>query len=558
MKKTGLIYLLMIFLGTVAAQAQPGWAKKVSKSVFALKTFGADGALLGSATGFVVGANGEAVSCYAPFKNASRAIAIDASGKEYEVDCMLGANETYDVAKFRLKTSKIPAVTIAAGKAVNSQSVWIQPYREVKQIVPGILVKTETFKDSYDYYTLSMVVDDQVNGAPLLNDAGEVMGLVQPSSTAKNRQCYAVGVRYAAQLSITGLSHNDPALRAVNIRKDLPDTEEQAVLALYMGASSADSLAYAAMVDAFIAKFPKSSEGYMNRAQLMANARRYAEADRDMEAALKTGDQTAGVHYRYSRMILQDIAGRAATEQGSWTLDKALQEAEEADRATHDPLYVQQQASVLYALKRYGEAYQKYEQIFDSPLRSAGLFYEASNCKAMLRDTVAQAALLDSCVAQFSQPYLKEAAPYLLARAQVSLQTGRYREAVLDLNHYESLMKTQVNARFYYVRYQAELGGRLYQQALNDIDRAVRMDDANSLYYAEKASLQLRVGQYDEAIRTATDCVRLAPADSDGYLLLGAAQCQNNQTAAGLANLRKAKELGNGQADALIEQYSKK
>jgi tetratricopeptide (TPR) repeat protein len=166
-------------------------------------------------------------------------------------------------------------------------------------------------------------------------------------------------------------------------------------------------------------------------------------------------------------------------------------------------------------------------------------------------------ALLDSCLAQFSRPYLKEAAPYLLTRAQLLIDMKRHRAAVNDLNDYETVMKAQVNANFYYLRYQAEVQGRLFQQALNDINEAIRLTPQSDLYYAEKASLQVRVGQYDEAIQTALTCIELAPDHSDGYLFLGLAQCLKDQKAEGVKNLQKAKELGDPQAEELIEKYSK-
>ena len=190
-------------------------------------------------------------------------------------------------------------------------------------------------------------------------------------------------------------------------------------------------------------------------------------------------------------------------------------------------------------------------------MRSAELFYTASLCKQQLKDTTAQLALMDSCVAQFNKPYLKEAAPYLLGRAQLLMDMGRYRQAVTDLNDYESLMAAQVNSNFYYMRYRAEVEGRLYQQALNDIEKAITMTPQSDLYYSEKAALLVRVGYYDDAVETAKICIQLAPDHSDGYLFMGLAQCLKGEKAEGVKNLQKAKELGDAQADDLIEKYSK-
>ncbi len=83
------------------------------------------------------------------------------------------------------------------------------------------------------------------------------------------------------------------------------------------------------------------------------------------------------------------------------------------------------------------------------------------------------------------------------------------------------------------------------------------MEPSVQLYYSEKASLQIRVHLYDEAIETANECIRLYPDSSDGYLFLGLAQCLKKDKANGVTNLLKAKQLGDPQADALIEKYGK-
>ena len=116
-------------------------------------------------------------------------------------------------------------------------------------------------------------------------------------------------------------------------------------------------------------------------------------------------------------------------------------------------------------------------------------------------------------------------------------------------------MAAQINARFYYIRSQAEIEGRLYQQALNDLTKAVTMEPKETLYHAEKASLHIRVGQYDEAITTAEECISIEPQGSDGYLFKGLAQCLKGDKKNGIPNLQKAKDLGDPQAEGLIQKY---
>ena len=91
------------------------------------------------------------------------------------------------------------------------------------------------------------------------------------------------------------------------------------------------------------------------------------------------------------------------------------------------------------------------------------------------------------------------------------------------------------------------------QKTLRQMRRMRNMRE--TLYYAEKASLEVRVGLYDQAIQTAQECIQIAPDNSDGYLFLGVAQCLKGQKTEGIANLQKAKDLGDAQAQGLIEKY---
>jgi len=551
--------LILIFIGMLtatAAWAQPSWAKKAAKAVVSVRTFSADGTLLGSSTGFYVGSEGEAVSAYAPFKGAAKAVVIDAEGKELKVACMLGASETYDVAKFRVEgVKKAPVLTTAATAMTTGSTVWLLPYREQKKTLSGVVRKAETFSDDYHYYTVAMQMPADGVGAPLLNEAGDVVGMMQPSVKAGDTLSYAVSARFADALHINGLSINDPALKAIGIRKDLPKEKDQAVLTLYVAASTLDSTSYAQLVDDFIARFPTAPDGYEYRAQLAYRGNDFAAAQRDYEQAINVAEKKDESHYGLSRLIYQKELTKPGMPFAEWSLDKALQEAETAYSLNPQPTYRHQQALVLFAQKQFAKASDIYDELSQGALRSPELFYEASRCREAMADTLGQLAQLDSAVAMFNRPLLKEAAPYLLGRAQLLLNMGRYRNAVADLNDYESLMKTVVNDNFYYLRHKADVGGRLFQQALDDIDRAIALRPDYDLYHAEKASLQIRLGLHDEAIVTARKCIELAPEYSDGYLFLGLAQCLKGQKAEGIKNLRRAKELGDPQAEGLIEKY---
>lgn len=538
--------------------AQPGWVSKAAKSVFTVKTFGADGALLGSANGFFISEQGDAVSSFAPFSGAVRAVVIDASGKEMPVEYMIGANEMYDVVKFRVSGKKIQPLDVAVSNATTGQQVFMLPYSVKKpEAISGQLDKAETFQESYAYYTVKMQMPENTVGCPLLNADGEVIGLMQQPARQGDALSYAIGVRFVSDMQIGALSMNDASLRKIHIKLALPDKMEDASLMMFMAGTSLDSIGYASVINDFIAKFPDSEDGYINRAQLAANGNNFAAAARDMEQAIKISNPKDNAHYTYSRLIFQKEIYKSNIPFADWSLDKAADEAKAAYNINPMPAYRRLLAQIVFSQKKYDEALAIFQELGNTDLKGAELYYETARCYEMKGDTAAMLAQLDSAVATFSKPYLKEAAPYLWARALARMNAGKHRPAIQDMNEYEKLIATGLSPEFYYIREQAEIDARQFQQALDDITKATQLAPNSPVYFAEKSSLETRVGMYDEAILSARECIRLAPNDSDGYLLLGVALCQKGNKNEGLPHLQKAKEMGNDQADALIAKYNK-
>ena len=550
------VFLPFYLFTFLPLSAQPSWTKNASKSVFTLKTFAADGSLIASSNGFFTGSNGEAISNFTPFKGAARAVIIDASGKEMAVSAMIGANDMYDVAKFRV-AGKTRPLAVAQGIAQSGESVWLLPYLETKNLSNGVVRKAETFQQDYAYYTIAMQAAEKHISSPLLNANGEVIGLLQPAASGADSLCYAISARYADSLKVTGLSINDPTLKLTHIKTEIPESLDDANLMMYMASASADSATYAQLISEFIQKFPSSPDGYDYRAQFASGHGDFAAAERDMEQALKLSSNKDNEHFNFARMIYNKLIYQADKPYESWTLDKALGEAQEAWKINPIPAYRELEANILYAQKNYGEAYDRFIDLTKTNMCTAETWYCAAQCKGQLKDSTAMLALLDSAMTMFSKPYLKQAAPYLWARANAKFDAKKYRDAVNDMNDYEQLMTADVNANFYYIRHQAEVSGRLFQQALNDITQAAKMEPKNTFYLAEKAALEVRVGLYDQAAETANEIKALEPDNSDGYLFLGLSQCMKGKKKEGLENLQKAKELGYPQADELIEKYAK-
>ena len=67
--------------------------------------------------------------------------------------------------------------------------------------------------------------------------------------------------------------------------------------------------------------------------------------------------------------------------------------------------------------------------------------------------------------------------------------------------------------------------------------------------------MHLRVNQPEEAVKALTRATELNPKNAVAYRMMGYAQIQQKKKKEGMANLEKAKELGDTVASELIEKY---
>jgi tetratricopeptide (TPR) repeat protein len=548
------IMMAGLLLAAAAVMAQPAPVKNAAKAVFTLTTFKADGQLLASSHGVFVDANGTALSDWSSFEGAASAVVIDATGKRFDVDYMIGANEIYDVAKFHVN-GKTNGATIATTGAPEGATVYLLGYSVKKpEISTTKIDKVETFMDKYHYYIIKSVLPDNTQSCPLVNDAGQVLGFVQHSQYTTDN--HATDAMYINDMQVTGLSFNDPVLRRTNIPTQIPDDKEQARVALMLSTQTVDSAKYTKMVDMIVEKFPDLPDGYTALAQRHLNANDFAAVDRVMETAIKNVPEKDVAYFSYARLIYQKEVYKSGIPYPAWSLDKAFEQAQKAYEVNPQPLYQHLQAQILYSKEKYQDAHDQFMALTKSDLRNPELFYEAAQCKKRLNGTHEEVIeLLDSAINCFKKPYTPEAAPYFYARAGELNDKGEYRKAVADYNQYDTLMQGRHPADFYYVREQSEVKGRLYQQALIDIEIATRLAPTISLYWAEKGNLLLRLKEPKAALESAEQSIALEPEYSDAYLIKGLAQIQLGDKKAGLETLNKANELGNEQAPALIEKY---
>ena len=565
-KKIFLLFALCLLAQWSVAQA-PKWVEKAKRAVFSVVTYGEDDKILNTGNGFFVTEDGVALSDYSLFKGAQRAVVINSEGVQMPVTSVLGANDMYDVIKFRVGISakKVSALNLASVAPAVGANVYILPYSTQKDrsYTSGQMKAADKFSEKYYYYTLNVRLKDKMVSCPVMTEEGQVFALAQKSSGADTATiCYAVDADFAMTQSVSAFSFSDMALKNIGIKKALPDTEEQALVFLFMASSQVAPEKYAALLDDFIVEYPNSADGYIRRAtNRLYHSKDDVTMDKvaaDMDKALSVAQKKDDVYYNRAKLIYNYMLGNPEKPYKDWSYDKAVDEIRKASAVQELPVYVQTEGDILFAKQDYPAALTCYEKVNQSDMASPATFFSAAKTKELMKAPTEEIlALMDSCMARFVEPYTEEAAPYLLERAQARMNANRARAAMLDYDAYYKAVNGKVNDVFYFYREQAALGARQFQRALNDMEKAIELSPKDLTYRAELAVVNIRVGRNQEALKVLQDALAIDPAYSEAYRLMGIAQLQMKRKEEACQSFAKAKELGDPNVDELIEKHCK-
>ena len=547
-----ILAISLVFGVSTSLFAQPAAVKKAADAVFTLTTFKADGSILATSNGVCISNDGIAVSPWKPFIGADKAVIVDSKGQKHDVECLLGANEIYDIAKFQV-SGKTAAASLATNVSAGDE-VWLTPILKSGNVEKANVTSVEKFMDKYNYAILSSSATDKMNGVPVFDKKGQVIGLYNKSGDSQS----STDANYAKDFVLKGLSQNDVTLRQSDIRIGLPNTLEEAVVALMLSSEKPANI-HEAIVNEFITKFPQSNDGYYALANIQIAKGEVANADKTMQTAIGKVTAKDEAHYNYARLIYRNAFIPEFEEKAKaigWTLDKALDEVQKAQSAKANDAYRHLQAQITYAKGDYAKAYTDFEALTKTKFNNPELYLEMAQSRQHLGGTDQEILdLLNKSIELCDTPYVSTSAPYFYTRGQQLEKMGEYRKAVQDYYTYEYFNQGRLGAAFYYMREQCEVKGRMWQQALQDILVASRLDPKEALYPTEAGSLLLRLNKLDAAMSAAQQAIQLDDAQPDAYLILGIAQCESKQKESGIKNIQKAKELGNTQADTFLQKY---
>lgn len=583
MTKSICITLLMLVQSLCAGAqrmevAAPKWAAKAQKAIVSVVTYDQNKELLHSGNGVFIGEDGMCIAEYELFRNAYSAVVITMDGKKLDVEKIMGADNNYNLVKFKASGAKVAALTPAPSTAGTAgTTTYALEYSKVKVAVcPSVTVEKKDIIDGkYAYYTLAKAFDTKLTGAPLFDEHGELLGIVQSPLSGKS---YAVDAALGRDLSIRAIQTKSAqlALQQIHIRTGLPETTEEALVYLYFQSRTADDDTYLALLNDFISTWPGNAEGYYRRATPLLDTHQFDAADHDLQTYLRLAADKKSAYSNAAQTIYTKLLYQPEPPYEKWSydlalsyVDKAIALAEtEAGAQPADSLrqeselsvieYKLQKAQILMTKQEDRAALAIYNEVNSSPYRSAATYYVASMAHEAAGDSLdVQIALMDSAINMFSKPLPQEAANYVMRRGQLYARAGRYRDAVAAYNEYEYLQNHEVSAAFLYDRAVLEEEARMYEQALDDLRKATDMEPGQALYYVELSGLHLRVNQIDECIRTAEQAISLDSRLPDAYRILGYAQILKNDKEPARQNLDRAIALGDENAKVVKEKYLK-
>ena len=498
-------------------------AKKPHQAVVNLISYKADGTILASGYGFLLSVEGKTVVPYTLLEGAVRAEVIDAKGKRYPVSRLVGASSTYDLAVVTLeaKKPKFDFFAVATDSVAVGQTLNLYTYTTSKKAKPtAVETKVVTPYAGFHYYETTAPNTLLNFGCPLLNEAGEVVGMVQRNVADSATTSCAIDARFIDRLKITAASTFNSDLRKIRIPKQLPADEEQALSYVLM-LDVADSLLTHTAYQDFNTAYPKNPEGYLNLANFFTAYGNYDQAQAYVNQAFEVSEKKDEVHYAYSK-LLYTFAKSGVPAYADWNAKKAATEASAAYALNPMPLYLQHMALCNYLDGDYQKALEGFEAVGKTEFATAETFYRASKCvEAMGGDTLRRIALLDSTIVRLPRPIPPRSAGYVMERANLYYELGEYRKAVADYNMYEETLGPQnLTDRFYALRSQVELAARMYQQALDDMHFALRRNPKHYFYAQECARIYLLVGQYDNAVTYGKMSLELNPENPEIHRLL--------------------------------------
>lgn len=548
----------MLLAGCLTANAQniDKAADKAQKTTFKVVAYDSNGNEK-SSRGFFISKDGIGITDFSVLKNAQKAEIVTYDNKTYPITLILGADDLYDIIKFKAGTKKSQCQEISQAAMLEKETVYAINDKKYNKYNAGTIESVADIKDGYKYYT---VKTESPTGRSMLaiNEEGEIAGITQPDSGRDSTTYYILDINMANSLSTNALSIQDKDLASIGILKALPAEEDQAEIAVMLAKQMTDTDKYLEYLNLYAEQFPKSRNPYEKRAYCYLEKGNNEKAEEDIKTAVKNEKNKADAYYVMANFIFSYVANFADKPYKDWTLERAEEEITKAIAENPLPLYTQLKGDICILKKDYSQALEAYREVNKSnmatqeSLRQELLLMEQNGAS---NEEIITA--LDTIIGRFEKPYNQIASDFLYERAMRKADAGKYTDAIKDMQEFYNSVNGAVTDQFYYERKQIAMKARLYQMALDDISKAIEMNPAENLYKLEKAAIHILTRQFDDAETALKPVISAEPNSPDANRLMGIALLGKGQKEAAEPYLKKAMEAGDEIAEKLYNENFK-
>ena len=550
---------------TVSAQGDiPKWVEKAKQAVFSIEIQDKNGNTR-QGNGFYIQASGEAVSDYSLFKGAVRAIVTNSDGRQMQVNHIIGADEMYDVIRFKVSVQRnVPFLPVVSELPVKGAKAYLLSVKDPVQT--GEIEEITNMKEAFEYYKVDIPLTSLQASLPLLTADGEVFALAQTDASGKNKT-FGVSVPYVQGLRFTSIDFFGNTYSSMGIRSVWSENADDAQLALLFYASMQDAPTYLETLNDFIETFPNLANGYLDRASHYAlhraelaesqdeQAQLLALAIADLNTYLKKNPREDDGLFNQAKLIYEVLIDDSTTVSKDWNILVASEKLQRALAIDDLPVYRQLEGDIAFFQGDFEKAYDAYMIVNQSSIASSLSFFLAAKTKEQLPDVNPSEliALMDSAVAK-SMLIPSEAAAYLQENIDLKMQFGQYEAAVKDYDQLYRVLAGNITDVFYYYREQAKFRAGDFDGALIDIAMAITLDSQNAIYYAEEASIYLRLQDPAKAQESVEKSLALDADFAASHRLLGICLVRQQKKDEACRAFQKAKELGDPIVDRLITE----
>ncbi|MCA9035936.1 MAG: trypsin-like peptidase domain-containing protein [Planctomycetaceae bacterium] len=180
----------------------PELSRRINRSLVIVKATGRDGSMQGHGTGFVISPDGLIATARHVIGDGRQVAVVMPNGQTANATHVYGVHESIDVAIIKVDGKEMDALPLCQEDAIETGASVVavgHPGNRTNTTVSGIIAGTQDI-DGIRLLELAMPIEPGSSGEPVVNRAGEVVGVVVMKSTLERSLGYAVPVRHLRDL----------------------------------------------------------------------------------------------------------------------------------------------------------------------------------------------------------------------------------------------------------------------------------------------------------------------------------------------------------------------